>query len=150
MAMLHEHGMAAWGSFVFGFDTDDVEVFDRTVELAIAMRLTTANFSILCPYPGTALYRRLAAEGRLTDPHWWLREYREEEGPHFVPKRLTPEQLREGWMRAARRFFSYASMWQRWEVTPASGWIQRVAFWPLNLMQRRMAIRREAAVTAGR
>jgi radical SAM superfamily enzyme YgiQ (UPF0313 family) len=144
--MLREHGIAVWGSFVFGFDTDDPEVFDRTVDLAIAMRLTTANFSMLCPYPGTALYRRLAAEGRLTDPQWWLREYVEEEGPHFVPKRLTADQLREGWTRAARRFFSWSSMWHRWGIPPGRGWIQRGAFWPLNLMQRRMAIRREAVV----
>ncbi len=33
--MLHDHGIATWGSFVFGFDTDDKEVFDRTVEWGI-------------------------------------------------------------------------------------------------------------------
>lgn len=146
--MLREHGIAVWGSFVFGFDTDDPEVFDRTVELAIAMRLTMATFAMLCPYPGTTLYRRLDAESRLTDRRWWLREYREEEGPHFVPKRLSRDQLREGWMRAAQSFFSWSSMWRRWDVPPGASWIQRVAFWPLNLMQHRRAMRREAAVAA--
>jgi radical SAM superfamily enzyme YgiQ (UPF0313 family) len=145
--MLREHGIAVWGSFVFGFDTDDVEIFDRTVELAIAMRLTMANFAMLCPYPGTALYKRLAAEGRLTDPQWWLRDYREEEGPHFVPKQLTADQLREGWMRAASEFFSWSAMWRRWDVPPRASWIQRFAFWPMNVMQHRLAIRREAAVS---
>ena len=144
--MLREHGISVWGSFVFGFDTDDPEVFDRTVEFAIDMRLTMANFAMLCPYPGTALYRRLEAEGRLTDPRWWLREYHEEDGPHFVPKRLTREQLREGWSRAADRFFSYGSMWRRWEVPPRSSWIQRIGFWPLNVMSRRMARTRSLAV----
>jgi radical SAM superfamily enzyme YgiQ (UPF0313 family) len=146
--MLREHGVSVWGSFVFGFDTDDAEVFDRTVEFAIEMRLTMANFAMLCPYPGTALYRRLEAEGRLTDPRWWLREYREEEGPHFVPKRLSRDQLRDGWARASSRFFSYGSMWKRWVVPPHSSWIQRVAFWPLNVMQQRVARTREAAVAA--
>jgi radical SAM superfamily enzyme YgiQ (UPF0313 family) len=146
--MLREHGVSVWGSFVFGFDTDDAEVFDRTVEFAIDMRLTMANFAMLCPYPGTALYRRLEAEGRLTDPRWWLREYHEEEGPHFVPKRLSRDQLRDGWARASSRFFSYGSMWKRWVVPPHSSWIQRVAFWPLNVMQQRVARTREAAVAA--
>jgi radical SAM superfamily enzyme YgiQ (UPF0313 family) len=146
--MLREHGVSVWGSFAFGFDTDDAEVFDRTVEFAIEMRLTMANFAMLCPYPGTALYRRLEAEGRLTDPRWWLREYREEEGPHFVPKRLSRDQLRDGWARASSRFFSYGSMWKRWVVPPHSSWIQRVAFWPLNVMQQRVARTREAAVAA--
>jgi radical SAM superfamily enzyme YgiQ (UPF0313 family) len=144
--MLREHGVSVWGSFVFGFDTDDPEVFDRTVEFAIEMQLTMANFAMLCPYPGTALYRRLAAERRLTDPRWWLRQYRDEEGPHFLPRRLTREQLREGWVRASSRFFSYGSMWRRWVVPPRSSWIQRIGFWPLNMMQQRVARAREVAV----
>jgi radical SAM superfamily enzyme YgiQ (UPF0313 family) len=148
--MLREHGISVWGSFVFGFDTDDPEVFDRTVEFAIGMRLTMANFAMLCPYPGTALYRRLEAEGRLTDARWWLREYHEEEGPHFLPKRLTREQLREGWSRAASRFFSYGSMWRRWEVPARSSWIQRVGFWPLNVMQHRVARSRSLVVGTAR
>ena len=146
--MLREHGISVWGSFVFGFDTDDPEVFERTAEFAIEMQLTMANFSMLVPYPGTALYRRLEAEGRLTDPQWWLREYHDEEGPHFIPKRLSVQQLRDGWVRASRRFFSYGSMWKRWAVPPRSSWIQRVAFWPLNMMQHRATRAREARVAA--
>ena len=61
--MLHDHGISTWGSFVFGFDTDDSEVFDRTVEFGIEMRLTMALFAILTPYPGTQLYRRLLSRG---------------------------------------------------------------------------------------
>ncbi len=137
--MLHEHGISVWGSFVFGFDTDDPEVFDRTVEFAIETRLTMATFAILCPYPGTALYRRLAAEGRLTDPAWWLRPDHEDTGPHFKPARITPQQLRDGWVRAWDRFYSWQSIWQRWTVRERSSWVQRVGFWPLNAQQHWMA-----------
>src|SRR3970282_1748330 len=73
MDMLHEHGISTWGSFVFGFDTADPEVFERTAEFGIEMKLTMALYAILTPYPATRLYRRLKAEGRLTDEHWWLR-----------------------------------------------------------------------------
>lgn len=148
IAMLYAHGISVWGSFVFGFDTDDLEVFDRTAEFAIEMRLTAASFAMLCPYPGTALYKRLAAEGRLPDPHWWLREYRDEDGPHFLPKRFSGDRLREGWMHAARRFYSWSSIRRRYATGPQFGWIQRWAYWPLNVMQRRMARRREDAVRA--
>jgi radical SAM superfamily enzyme YgiQ (UPF0313 family) len=147
VAMLHEHGIAVWGSFVFGFDTDDPEVFDRTVEFAIDLKLTMATFAMLCPYPGTALYRRLAAEGRLTDPRWWLREYHEEDGPHYVPRRLSADQLRDGWTRAARRFYAWRSMWDRWVSGPQFSWIQRVGYWPLNVMQRRFARARATPAT---
>ncbi len=139
MEMLHEHGIAVWGSFVFGFDTDDPEVFDRTVEFAIAMRLTLATFAILTPYPGTALYRRLLAEGRLTDPRWWLRTDHEAHSPYYVPARMTREELHAGWRRAWTRFYAWRSMWRRWTVRRPAGWIQRVGFWPLNVMQQRLA-----------
>src|SRR5262249_21747102 len=116
--MLHEHGISVWGSFIFGFDTDDPEGFDRTVEFAIDLRLTMVTFVMLCPYPGTALYRRLATEGRLTDPRWWLREYHDDEGPHFVPRPFSRDTLREGWARARTRFYSWASMWRRFVAGP--------------------------------
>jgi radical SAM superfamily enzyme YgiQ (UPF0313 family) len=143
--MLHDHGISVWGSFVFGFDTDDPEVFDRTVQFAVDMRLTMASFAVLTPYPGTALYRRLLAEGRLTDARWWLRSDHEGESPYYVPARMTREQLHEGWVRAWQRFYTYGSMWRRFTVGPQSSWIQSLGFWPLNLMQRRMAVGRIAA-----
>ena len=35
---LHRHGIAIWGSFIFGFDHDDPTVFERTVKFAIRAR----------------------------------------------------------------------------------------------------------------
>jgi radical SAM superfamily enzyme YgiQ (UPF0313 family) len=137
--MLHDHGISVWGSFVFGFDTDGPSVFDRTVEEAIAMRLTMASFAILTPYPGTPLYRRLLAEGRLTDPKWWLRHDHDEGSPYYVPARMTREELRDGWVRAWTAFYGWGSMWRRFTVRRASSWIQSLGFWPLNLMQQRLA-----------
>jgi radical SAM superfamily enzyme YgiQ (UPF0313 family) len=147
MAMLHEHGIAVWGSFVFGFDGDDVEVFDRTVEFAIDMKLTMANFAILTPYPGTALYRRLHAEGRLLDPRWWLGRDHEAESPYFVPKGMSRERLHEGWVRAWTRFYSWSGIRRRYVLRAGSGWIQSLGFWPLNVMQHRLA--RGRIVAAG-
>lgn len=146
--MLLAHGISVWGSFVFGFDTDDPEVFDRTVEFAIEMKLTMASFALLCPYPGTTLYRRLEAEGRLTDPRWWLRPDHETSGPFFTPTHFTPDGLREGWMRAWNRFYDWRSMWRRYTVRRESSWIQTTAFWPLNVMQRHMARSRNAQIVA--
>jgi radical SAM superfamily enzyme YgiQ (UPF0313 family) len=137
--MLHAHGISTWGSFVFGFDTDDTEVFDRTVEAAIEMKLTMALFAILTPYPGTKLYRRLAAEGRLTDPRWWLGRDHDAGSPYFLPKTMTREQLREGWVRAWKRFYSPSSILRRFTLTRRSSWIQALGYFPLNVMQNRLA-----------
>ena len=135
---LHAHGIATWGSFVFGFDTDDPEVFDRTVDKAIEMKLTMALFAILTPYPGTRLYSRLASEGRLTDPRWWLREDHDRGSPYFVPARMSREQLHAGWVRAWQRFYSARSILERWTVNRSSSWIQWAGYLPLNFLQQRL------------
>lgn len=71
---LHGLGVMVNGSFVFGMDHDDESVFDRTVEWAVGQGVETATFHILTPYPGTALYQRMAAERRITS-HDWDRYY---------------------------------------------------------------------------
>src|SRR4029077_862328 len=63
-------GVMINGSFVFGMDGDDGSVFERTVEWAIEQGIETATFHILTPYPSTALYSRLAAQGRITIHDW--------------------------------------------------------------------------------
>ena len=140
--MLHDHGISTWGSFVFGFDTDDVEVFDRTVEFAIEARLTMASFALLTPYPGTRLYRRLQAEGRLTDASWWMRGNYDADSPYFIPTRMTRETLHEGWVRAWRRFYAPKSILRRWTVRSRSSWIQALGYLPLNVMQNRLVRRK--------
>ena len=52
-ARLHSLGIMINGSFVFGMDDDDDDVFRRTVDWAIANGITTATFHIQTPYPGT-------------------------------------------------------------------------------------------------
>src|SRR5215472_7697842 len=72
IARLHDLGVMINGSFVFGMDQDDASVFDRTVEWAIEQGIETATFHILTPYPGTALYKRMEAQGRLITGDWNL------------------------------------------------------------------------------
>ena len=81
------------GSFVFGMDDDDEDVFKRTVDWAIAQGITTATFHIQTPYPGTGLHARLEAEGRITTRNWDLYDTR-----HVVyrPARLDPERDEAG------------------------------------------------------
>jgi len=138
MDMLHDHGISTWGSFVFGFDTDDKEVFERTAEFGIDMKLTMALYAILTPYPATKLYRRLKEEKRLTDARWWLRSDHDAGSPYFTPTNMSREELREGWQRAWQKFYSPRGIWDRWTVRKNSSWIQTLGYLPLNLMQNRL------------
>src|SRR6188768_667766 len=85
---LHDLGIMINGSFVFGMDDDDETVFERTVEWGIEHGLTTATYHIQTPYPGTRLFARMEADGRITTRDWNLYDTR-----HVVyrPARLTPE-----------------------------------------------------------
>ncbi len=106
---LHDLGVMVNGSFVFGMDHDDASVFDHTVAWAIAQGIETATFHILTPYPGTALYGRLQAAGRLTTSDWDRYDTR-----HVVyrPTQLTAEALAAGYWRAYRDFYRWGSIWQ--------------------------------------
>lgn len=142
VSMLHDHGIVTWGAFVFGFDEDTTETFEKTAQFAIDAQITMASFAILTPYPGTKLYKRLAAEGRLTDPRWWLRKNHDADSPYYVPKNMTREQLHEGWQRAWQQFYSPAGIWKRWTVRSGSSLVQSLGYLPLNLMQNRLVKRK--------
>jgi radical SAM superfamily enzyme YgiQ (UPF0313 family) len=104
---LHGLGIMINGSFVFGMDDDDEDVFRRTVDWAVDCGLTTATFHIQTPYPGTKLYGRMAAERRLTTTDWDLYDTR-----HVVyqPARMTPDALKNGYDWAYREFYRWSSI----------------------------------------
>jgi radical SAM superfamily enzyme YgiQ (UPF0313 family) len=128
---LHEHGITVNGSFVFGFDHDASDVFDTTVQFGINNRLETSTFTILTPYPNTALYNRLEAEGRIFDHDW---SHYDTTRAVFTPAQMTVEELEEGYFYAYRQFYSVSSILRR-TFRPGSGTLQRLA---LNLAYKRI------------
>jgi radical SAM superfamily enzyme YgiQ (UPF0313 family) len=136
---LQDAGIGVWGSFVFGFDDDDEAIFDRTVAFARDAELTMALFALLTPYPGTPLYARLAAEGRLTSPAWWLEEDHDRGAPYFTPRRMTRAALRAGWIRAWRDFYSLGSILARWRPRRGAGWLETLGYLPLNAFMHGLA-----------
>jgi len=134
---LHRYGIAICGSFIFGFDEDDPSVFEETVSFSIQTKLFSAVFMILTPYPETPFYHRVKNEGRLVQDQWWLLKSPEDSAPHFTPKKMSGETLREGWKRAWKEFYSFPSIWKRfhWDYSPTL--INRFVYFPFQLMQHR-------------
>jgi radical SAM superfamily enzyme YgiQ (UPF0313 family) len=109
----HDHGIMIYASFVFGYDHDTAESFDRCVEFALRSKFYLANFNPLTPMPGAALYDRLQAEGRLIHDRWWLApEYRYGDAT-FRPRGMKADELTEGCFRARREFNRYSSIVSR-------------------------------------
>jgi radical SAM superfamily enzyme YgiQ (UPF0313 family) len=145
VARLADHGIAVWGSFIFGLDDDDGRSFERTVEFCVDAKLTMALFALLTPYPGTQLYKRLARENRLTKDRWWLSTDHDTGAPFYQPMRMSREELRAGWVSAWRAMYSYTSIARRYDFGLDRSWIQNVAYWPINLMMHELAERKIAA-----
>lgn len=66
---LHRHGIGIIGCFMFGLDTDTPETFAET-ERFVHKWVDVPQLSLLTPFPGTALYRKLKREGRLLHEDW--------------------------------------------------------------------------------
>jgi len=131
---IHDHGIGIDGSFVFGFDNDDEGVFDRTLGFVLQAKIEVAYFSILTPYPGTRLHKRLAQEDRILTRDWSLYD-----ANHvvFKPKTLTADQLLEGYYRAFKEVYSIPSIFKRlWGTT---SW--KNLFYPMNLGFRQSVYR---------
>ncbi len=136
---LADHGIAVWGSFIFGLDDDSADAFARTVDFCIDAKITMALFALLTPYPGTALYKRLKAENRLTKDQWWLTSDHDTDAPFYEPRRMSREVLRDGWVSAWRSMYSMSSIRRRYDFGMRHSWIQNVAYWPLNLLMHELA-----------
>ncbi len=106
---LHGHGILIHGSFLFGFDHDDPDIFQRTVDFAMDAKLDSASFSILTPYPGTGLYRKLSKEGRIFTQDWSQYGLR----PVFRPRGMSVERLAEGTRWAMNTYYSTPSVIRR-------------------------------------
>jgi len=118
---LHDLGIMVNGSFVFGMDADNSDVFERTVEWAVRRGIETATFHILTPYPGTRLRARLVQQGRITSNNWDLYDTRH---CAFRPAWMSPEQLEAGYWRAYRNFYSWRSIVNAAGTKPA--WPERL------------------------
>jgi radical SAM superfamily enzyme YgiQ (UPF0313 family) len=114
---IHDAGISIYATFLFGFDGDTADSFARALEFARKHRFFFAAFNHLLAFPGTPLYERLAREGSLTRPRWWLdRDYRYGQIP-FEPRGMDPRELSERCADARREFYRRSSIATR-------GWAQ--------------------------
>ncbi len=64
---IHDHGIHAIGSFIVGFDTDRLDGFDRIFDFTMKTGITMITLNVLSAYPGTDLYDRMKADGRINN-----------------------------------------------------------------------------------
>ncbi|MEG1256251.1 radical SAM protein [Clostridium sp.] len=104
---LDQLGIMINGSFIFGLDSDNLDVFDRTTEWAINSGITTATNHILTPYPGTVIYNKMDEDKRLNIKDWRLYDTR-----HLVfdHPNITKEQMEYGYNKAYKDFYKWRNI----------------------------------------
>ena len=106
---LHSLGIMINGSFVFGLDNDDKDVFKRTVDWGVKNAITTSTYHILTPYPGTRLFKRMEEDRRITTRNWDLYDTR---NVVYKTKNLTPQELKEGYNWAYKEFYTWRNIFE--------------------------------------
>jgi radical SAM superfamily enzyme YgiQ (UPF0313 family) len=125
---IHSYGISVQAGVVFGFDQDNKEIFKDTLDFLENAGVQNATFNILTPYPGTPLFERMEAEGRILTYDW--SKYNARTDVVYTPKNMSAEELIEGFIWANKRFYSLKSIGKRLSKSTAG------LYWtlPLNLL----------------
>jgi len=127
---IHSHGIMVNASMVFGLDGDDRFTFKRTLDWLVKMRVETLTSHILTPYPGTELYRRMEAAGRINDYN--LEKYNTAHVV-FTPLNMTKTELYKGYLWIYRNFYTLNNIIRRFPKHRK----QRAAYLLFNLFYRK-------------
>ncbi len=134
---IHERGLKIYATFVFGYDAEPPDIYERTLQFALEQKFFVAAFNHLQPFPGTPLYNRLQQEGRLRFERWWLEPGYRFGTVAFQPRHVGPDELYDRLMDLRRRFYGARGILRRSTVTNlfgnGLGWL----YGGLNLLLRK-------------
>jgi radical SAM superfamily enzyme YgiQ (UPF0313 family) len=127
ISRIHAAGIKVWGSFIFGFDNDSLEVFRETLNFIEKSRMEFAQFSLLTPLPGTALFRQFEEEDRIVHRDWSKYDLGSIVFNHPL---VSAQRLHFEKNHAWRRFYSFTSILKRLGMPKTRG---DVILWIANL-----------------
>lgn len=104
--VFRKNGILVHGMFMFGSDSDTSEIFKTTSDFCLNSGLSSVQYLVLTPLPGTEFYRRIESEGRLLHKNW---EYYDAMHVVFKPKLMLPNELQQGMIDCFSDFYSYTS-----------------------------------------
>ncbi|MCE9624080.1 MAG: B12-binding domain-containing radical SAM protein [Deltaproteobacteria bacterium] len=107
---MHRAGINVVGAFIFGFDQDTAESFDRVFDFAMKNRLAMVNTGIMTPFPGTEVYEKAKREGKIFDHDW--EHYT---GANLVWRHptMSKEEIEEVYAQFRQRFYTWPSIFKR-------------------------------------
>ncbi len=103
---IQSHGITVNGCFILGLDGHTPAIFEEVLDFARAVPLYDVQITVLTAFPGTPLYDRLLAEGRILEARRW--DLCTLFDVNYQPRGMTAEQLREGIYWLTERLYSDA------------------------------------------
>ncbi len=107
IGIIQSRGIRVHGMFIFGADTDSPKTIRETVRFAKKNGLSSVQFMILTPLPGTPVFEQLEREGRLLSRDW---EYYDAHHVVFQPKGMSYIQLQKKTLSATLKFYSLSRL----------------------------------------
>lgn len=101
--VLRRHKIHIHGMFVYGFDEDDWKTVKKTVRFAKKTKLTSSQFLILTPLPGSEFFNKVVEQGRILLTDWALYDAHH---AVFKPSRLSLARLQKAQIFSHKRFYS--------------------------------------------
>ncbi len=138
---LHDKGLGVMGAFIFGNDNEDASIFKKTLEFAKTIKLDLAQFAVLTPYPGTAIYNKLMKENRIFNRDWAQYDCG---NVVFKPLKFTADKLKEEVDKMWREFYRFDEVLLRLVKLG-----KRLPVQILPLLLLNFSFRKEIAATQG-
>lgn len=145
VSRIHDRGIKIYATFVFGYDGDQKQNFERAFQFSMKHKFYLAAFNHLIPFPGTPLYKKMAGEGRMRFENWWLDHSYTFGEIAFAPENYTPEELRELCLIYRKKFYNPWNTFRRflnWKTNFRS-FDGPFYFWFINYISGRDVIKRQ-------
>ncbi len=110
IAKIQSYGILVHSSFIVGYDFDSQATFDELIGFIKEANLLMPLINILTPLPGTKLFKRLEAEGRILHKDW--SKY-DTQHVVFSPAKMSADDLLQGYRRVMRSIYSFDSILEK-------------------------------------
>ena len=107
---MHRAGINVVGAFIFGFERDTLDSFDKVYEFAMKNRMAMVNCGIMTPFPGTEVYAKAKQSGSIVDYNW--ENYT---GSNLVWRHPTmgKDEIEEAYLKFRQKFYAWPSIFKR-------------------------------------
>ena len=134
---IHDYNMIVIGSFVFGFDNDTKDIFNKTNDFISKSDIDFPYPNILTPYPGTYMYDLFDKQGRILTKDWSKYDLKH---VVFQPKNMAAEELHNNVLESSKNWYNLSNIFNRFVCNTKISINQtfRTISWNIQMRRRKL------------